>query len=216
MWLDGWFNADYGGTFEQIRMWRPLTGTRPNINSNTMTREVINQYLDELEHRLLAQSEKIAIGLNTSWVNQFANEAAVYIFRESDAIVHAGETRNLNALMIKLVNSKSDDDDMGMLLQEVVAKHLKLSYLLVDLGRKELQERILEKISTAKKTYTKTAKQQAHKNSYERWTEEDDEKLELLFCEGKSVKELMSIFERHEGAIKSRIKKLELREKYDR
>jgi hypothetical protein len=67
-----------------------------------------------------------------------------------------------------------------------------------------------------KDTYTKTEKQQEHKNAYEKWTVEDDEKLELLFCEGKTVKELMSIFERHEGAIRSRIKKLELREKYDR
>lgn len=65
-------------------------------------------------------------------------------------------------------------------------------------------------------SYTKSKKQQAHKNAYERWTIEDDEKLELLFCEGKSVKELMDIFERNEGAIESRIKKLELKEKYDR
>lgn len=66
------------------------------------------------------------------------------------------------------------------------------------------------------KTYTKAEKQKENKNAYERWTREDDEKLELLFCEGKTVNELMTIFERHEGAIRSRIKKLELREKYDR
>jgi len=77
---------------------------------------------------------------------------------------------------------------------------------------------ILEKEPTVthKKTYTKAEKQQAHKNAYERWSTEDDEKLELLFCEGKTVKELSAIFSRNEGAIKSRIKKLELKEKYDR
>ncbi|PSK89891.1 hypothetical protein [Taibaiella chishuiensis] len=181
-----------------------------------MTKEAINKYLDELEHRLINEAEQITIGVNASWVNQFANEAAVYIFREDGVIVHVGETKSLNALMIKLVSSKSAADDMGMLLQEVVAKHLKLSYLLVDLGRKELEERILERIKTATKSYTKAGKQQAHKNAYERWTEEDDERLELLFCEGKSVRELMNIFARNEGAIESRIKKLELREKYDR
>jgi hypothetical protein len=67
-----------------------------------------------------------------------------------------------------------------------------------------------------KNTYTKAEKQQAHKNAYERWTTEEDEKLELLFCEGKSVKELSVIFARNEGSINARIKKLELREKYDR
>lgn len=140
----------------------------------------------------------------------------MYIFRDGETIVHVNETRNLNARMIKLVSSKSIGEGMGALLYDIVAKDLKLSYLLVGLGRKELEERILEKIKTANKSYTKAGKQAAHKNAYEKWTEEDDEKLELLFCEGKTVKELMSIFARNEGAIKSRIKKLELREKYDR
>jgi hypothetical protein len=54
-----------------------------------------------------------------------------------------------------------------------------------------------------------------HGQAYMPWSENDDQKLELLFCEGKSVKELASIFERKEGAIRSRIKKLELKEKYD-
>lgn len=65
-------------------------------------------------------------------------------------------------------------------------------------------------------TYTKAEKQQVHKSAYERWITEDDERLELLFCEGKTVKELSAIFARNEGAIESRIKKLELKEKYDR
>ncbi len=107
-----------------------------------MTKEAINKYLDELEDRLLNQSEKIAIGLNTSWVNQFPNEAAVYIFREDNTIAHVGETKNLNALMIKLVSVKSVDDDMGILLHDIIAKNLKLSYLLVGLGRKELEESV--------------------------------------------------------------------------
>lgn len=168
--------------------------------------------MDELENRLINEGEQITIGVNTSWVNQFANEAAVYIFRENNAIVHVGETKNLNALMIKLVSTKSVDDDIGKLLQEVGAKHLKLSYLLVDLGRKELQERILEKVGIGKKTYTKAEKQQAHKNAYERWSIEGDEKLELLFCEDKMVKKLSVIFARKEGGIGSRTKKLRLRE----
>ncbi len=52
-------------------------------------------------------------------------------------------------------------------------------------------------------------------NAYEKWTEEDDNKLELLYCEGSSVKELCKIFGRNNGAIRARIKKLELEDKYD-
>ncbi|MCB9223642.1 MAG: phospholipase D family protein [Crocinitomicaceae bacterium] len=46
------------------------------------------------------------------------------------------------------------------------------------------------------------------------WTEELDQQLEMLFCEGKSIKEMMEHFERSNGAIRSRIEKLELEEKY--
>lgn len=51
-------------------------------------------------------------------------------------------------------------------------------------------------------------------NAYEKWTLTDDEKLEKLFCEQKTVNELSEIFKRKKGAIESRIKKLELKEKY--
>jgi hypothetical protein len=56
--------------------------------------------------------------------------------------------------------------------------------------------------------------QKKHKNAYEAWTNEEDERLESLFCEKKNTKELSLIFKRKEGAIRSRIKKLELKEKY--
>jgi hypothetical protein len=55
---------------------------------------------------------------------------------------------------------------------------------------------------------------QTHKNAYSKWTKEDDEKLEILFCEGHSISELSKIFDRNNGAIRSRINKLDLKEKY--
>jgi hypothetical protein len=51
-------------------------------------------------------------------------------------------------------------------------------------------------------------------NAYALWTQEDDNKLELMFCEKKKIKELAQTFGRNERAISSRIKKLELKEKY--
>lgn len=125
----------------------------------------------------------------------------------------------------KASSSKSFPDEIERLLNELIEKHLTVSFILVDLGRMELKERIFARLEPkyslkgkrgTKKTYTKAEKQQSNKNAYERWTMEDDEKLELLFCEGKTVKELSAIFGRNEGSINSRIKKLELREKYSR
>jgi hypothetical protein len=49
-----------------------------------------------------------------------------------------------------------------------------------------------------------------HKQAYEPWTAETDEKLILLFRQGKTVKELSEIFGRTKGGIRSRIKKLQL------
>lgn len=58
------------------------------------------------------------------------------------------------------------------------------------------------------------SQRQNYRNAYLRWTEEDDKKLELLYCEGHTIKELSEIFERNNGAIRSRINKLELNDKY--
>lgn len=67
-----------------------------------------------------------------------------------------------------------------------------------------------------KKTIPRNFKNQTQtsKHGYLPWTNESDEKLELFYCEGKTVKELSEIFGRTNGAIRSRIKKLELKEKY--
>lgn len=53
-----------------------------------------------------------------------------------------------------------------------------------------------------------------HKQAYEKWTEELDDELTEKFCTGWSVKDMADYFKRTHGAIRSRIKKLELREKY--
>jgi len=53
-----------------------------------------------------------------------------------------------------------------------------------------------------------------HPNAYLPWDKETDEELELLYCQGKSVKELSEHFKRNIGGIKSRINKLELPDKY--
>lgn len=74
--------------------------------------------------------------------------------------------------------------------------------------------RVAKKIASLNKSYSLDDIREKHPQAYQPWSLEDDEKLETLFCEGKSVKELASFFERNDGAIRSRIKKLELKEKY--
>lgn len=136
-----------------------------------MTKEEIDQYLGELEDKLLNHSEQIPIELTRAWAGHFHDEAAVYIFREDDVICYVGETGSLRGRMNDILNTKnhtvrrnlgsahfakhpnfekassrrSFHDEIELLLNDVITKHLKLSYILVDLGRKELEERLFDK-----------------------------------------------------------------------
>ena len=63
-------------------------------------------------------------------------------------------------------------------------------------------------------TYSVYACQQEHPNAYQPWSEDDDLKLTQMWCEGATTKEIAAHFQRKPSAITSRIKKLELVEKY--
>jgi (p)ppGpp synthase/HD superfamily hydrolase len=67
---------------------------------------------------------------------------------------------------------------------------------------------------TGTPTYSVFACQQEYPNAYKPWTEEDDLELTKMWCEGAITKELAAHFQRKPSAITSRIKKLELEEKY--
>ena len=67
---------------------------------------------------------------------------------------------------------------------------------------------------TGTPTYSVFACQQEYPNAYKPWTEEDDLELTQMWCEGATTKELAAHFQRKPSAITSRIKKLELVEKY--
>lgn len=62
--------------------------------------------------------------------------------------------------------------------------------------------------------YSVYACRQEFPNAYNQWSDEDDFNLTKMWCEGMTIKELSSYFQRKPGAISSRIKKLELEEKY--
>ena len=61
---------------------------------------------------------------------------------------------------------------------------------------------------TKDKAYTLNEKRRQFPNAYKPWSTEDDKLLVALHNENRSIKELMYIFKRNEGAIHSRIQKL--------
>lgn len=62
--------------------------------------------------------------------------------------------------------------------------------------------------------YSVYACRQEYPNAYAPWSEEDDDALTRMWCEGAEIEELAGRFQRKPGGIVSRIKKLELEEKY--
>lgn len=64
------------------------------------------------------------------------------------------------------------------------------------------------------KAYSYEEVRKTHKDAYQPWTSELDEELTVMYCEGVNVRDLAIHFGRTKGAIRSRIKKLELEELY--
>lgn len=65
-----------------------------------------------------------------------------------------------------------------------------------------------------KKPYTYKDARENHTDAYKSWTTELDDKLTVMYCEGASLRDMASYFGRTQGAIRSRIKKLELKDLY--
>jgi len=69
-------------------------------------------------------------------------------------------------------------------------------------------------VNSVEKAYSVDEVRTRHKDAYKPWTEELDDELTIMYCEGVNVKDLAKHFGRTKGAIRSRIKKLELVELY--
>ena len=97
----------------------------------------------------------------------------------------------------ELIVLEEDFKDFSELLQQTLTKFQ---------GIKRQKQR-------ENKTYSIKKIRETHKQAYQPWTQEDDNKLEKLFCEGKKINELAKIFGRNSGSISSRLKKFKLKEK---
>lgn len=130
------------------------------------------QYLSDLENTLVKNGRQ-QITLTREWTKQFPKEAGVYVLFEGDELVYTGETSSLRGRVTDYLNTRhhtvrrkigafnfSDvegyhratskikfPDHIEKLVVDWLEKKVKLSYLVVDLGRKELEEFIQNKYS---------------------------------------------------------------------
>jgi len=130
---------------------------------------IVTAYLDNLLNDLL-NSTRHKIELTRSWASQFPPKPGVYIFRLGDTIIYAGETGNIRGRMKDLVDTRNHTlrrsigtklysnrpdftkpssrnrfcDAIETELNLYISSGLTLSFLPVDLGRKELEEKLIE------------------------------------------------------------------------
>ncbi|MBA4141137.1 MAG: ATP-dependent helicase [Segetibacter sp.] len=77
-------------------------------------------------------------------------------------------------------------------------------------GRRE----VASELSSKEKTYLVNEVKERQKDAYTPWTDEQDEELTVMYCEGVNMRNIAKHFGRTKGAIRWRIKKLELEEIY--
>lgn len=123
------------------------------------------KYLNTLKENLL-NSKKLDIEISRSWNDNFPREAGVYVFFENDTIVYVGETtslkdrmkdvlRTLNHTLRRKIGEHNFSNhknytkassitkyhpDIEIKVDQWFTKKMKMSFLPVPLGRKELEE----------------------------------------------------------------------------
>ena len=129
-------------------------------------------YLLELEKELLDNDNFQEIKLTNDWVSRIPNEPGVYVLKEKSTIIYVGETGSLSARMKDLLDSRhhsvrrtlgqklfSNHKDFSQatirskfpveiegLLDKYIINNISLAIKVTTIGRKELEERIENKI----------------------------------------------------------------------
>ncbi|MBL7782019.1 MAG: hypothetical protein LCH81_15225 [Bacteroidetes bacterium] len=205
----------------------------------------IEDYLSKLENELLYGDWQL-VEYSLSWAEKFQSAAGVYAVKEEGIICYVGETGNIKKRMRDLLDTRNHslrrtiggsrfagqegyematpsrkfpaqfEEELNRLFED----NFEVSAIEVPIGRKELEERLVEKLKPkyntrekrksdeCEKAYSVAEKRKSHGNAYKPWSLEDDEELVRLEKEGKSIAEIASIFGRNQGAINSRLNKI--------
>jgi len=134
----------------------------------------VEKYLSDLKNNLLKVNNWKSISLNRQWTSNVPSKAGVYVIKEGEEIVYVGETGNLRGRMNDLLDSRHHTirrtigknlfseqegfiqattktkfpEKFEILLNKYISNNLKIAYLSVKLGRKELEEFIEQDIKS--------------------------------------------------------------------
>jgi len=129
----------------------------------------IEEYLNLLVEELLDETLRKDIILSRDWAQTAPNKAGVYALFEDDRLVYSGETGSIQGRMYDLLNDQHHQVRRNVgekhyaeidgfekassfrkfpphiteLVNSHIQKRMKVAYLPVSLGRKELEERLI-------------------------------------------------------------------------
>ena len=129
-------------------------------------------YLCSLKEERLNLNNWQSISLTRAWTHTVPSRAGVYVLRENDAIIYVGKSGNLRKRMQDLLDSrhhtvrrtigqklfsshdgftcattkKKFPDHIETLLNNHIGSNLSIAYIQVPLGRKELEELVLDSV----------------------------------------------------------------------
>lgn len=147
-------------------------------------------------------------------VNDFITEEKIEKLKAEGKLNNDGFAKTneeINLLYVAITRTKNSIHIPETLLPEAFSVCSQIHVLRVE-SEEEKSERQLKDAND--KSYSVEEVRKNHKGAYRPWTTELDDELTILFCEGVNIRDISTHFERTKGAIRSRIKKLELEEMY--
>lgn len=164
---------------------------------------VVNDFITEEKLKRVNQ-EKKKVELNTAKLNEEINLLYVAVTRARYKIYIP------KTLMPSEFPPSSQIQVMGVLTEEekkeieILSKQIEITPIPI----------IEKKLPSNEKAYSFEEVREKYKDAYKPWTHEFDKELTLMFCKGVNAYDIAKHFARTKGAIKSRIRKLELKELY--
>lgn len=150
-------------------------------------------------------------------VNDFISEEKLEKLKadvKSEDINISKINEEINLLYVAVTRTKNSIHIPQTLMPKDFPKSSRIHVMRVE-SKEEKSERKEAKSNKPKeKAYSIEKIREKHNGAYKPWTTELDYELTVMYCEGVNVRDLSKHFERTKGAIRSRIKKLELKELY--
>ncbi len=153
-------------------------------------------------------------------VNDFTNEEKLRKILndiDRDSLDYNKLNEEINLLYVAITRAKNQLYIPEELVPDGTSRSDHIHFLSIHPNRENTADTTEQNTPSEEKTvksYSVYEIRKKHKAAYQPWTQDLDDELTTLYCEGQSIRDMAAHFGRTRGSIRSRIKKLELAETY--